>query len=445
MSVLKRSAAAAALVAATVFIAGPGGAADAPLPAVDKESHMGVFSCAGSTCHGAVEPWADANVLQNEYITWQRYDKHAKAYQVLLEERSKRIARNLGLKDAHTAKICLVCHADNVAPEHRFRTFQIGDGVTCEACHGGAGRWIGTHIAADATHKNNIANGLYPSDEPVARARLCLSCHFGSAISPMTHRIMGAGHPRLSFELDTFTAIQPAHFRVDADYRRRKGDWNGVQVWAIGQVIAVGNLLDALLDPKRRNDGIFPELALFDCHTCHRPMSHPKWQPRSTAGLGPGHVQINDSNMLMLQIIAHRIDAGLAETFRAQTLALHKSTTTNFAAFDAKAKALRQTTEALVGKLAAHRFGNDDMKALLEGVIAYGLKGQFVDYSGAEQATMAIGTIINAMRAGGVVTSAQFETMDKAYKAVFATVDKDESYRNGAFVNALKAFQKSVP
>jgi hypothetical protein len=435
---------AAAIVAAAVSVAGPG-AADAPLPAVDKESHMGVFSCAGSTCHGAVEPWADANVLQNEYITWQRQDKHAKAYQVLLEERSKRIARNLGLKDAHTAEICLVCHADNVAPERRFRTFQISDGVTCEACHGGAGRWIGTHITADATHKNNVENGLYPTDEPVARARLCLSCHFGSLSSPMTHRIMGAGHPRMSFELDTFTAIQPAHFKVDDDYRRRKGDWNGIQFWAVGQVVAVGNLLDALLDPKRRRDGIFPELALFDCHTCHRPMENPKWRPRSTVGLGPGKVRVNDSNMLMLQVIMRRVDTGLAEEFRTRTLALHRSTAANFDAFDASAKALRQTTERVVAKLAAHRFGNDDMKALLEGVIAYGLNGQFVDYSGAEQATMAIGTIINAMRNTGIVSSDQFAVMDKAYKGVFATVDKDESYRSGAFVGALKAFQKSIP
>ncbi|MGK0321912.1 MAG: hypothetical protein ACI9JP_004111, partial [Granulosicoccus sp.] len=34
---------------------------------------------------------------------------------------------------------------------------------------------------------------------------------------------MGAAHPRLSFELDLFTANQPAHYSVDADYMARKG------------------------------------------------------------------------------------------------------------------------------------------------------------------------------------------------------------------------------
>jgi len=36
---------------------------------------------------------------------------------------------------------------------------------------------------------------------------------------------MGAGHSRLAFELDTFTILQPAHFRVDEDYIERK--WSG--------------------------------------------------------------------------------------------------------------------------------------------------------------------------------------------------------------------------
>ena len=49
------------------------------------------------------------------------------------------------------------------------------------------------------------------------RAGLCLSCHFGNQEKFVTHRMMGAGHPRMSFELDTFTQLQPAHFVVDED------------------------------------------------------------------------------------------------------------------------------------------------------------------------------------------------------------------------------------
>ena len=126
------------------------------LPFIDKDIHMGVATCAGSTCHGAVEALSGIGILQNEFITWQRHDKHAKAYQVLLSERSKRIARNLGLEAAHTAPICLDCHADNVPAERQHRTFQLSDGVTCEACHGGAGRWIGAPSIFSACFHNSV-------------------------------------------------------------------------------------------------------------------------------------------------------------------------------------------------------------------------------------------------------------------------------------------------
>ena len=419
--------------------------AQAPLPIVDKDFHMGVASCAGSTCHGAVQPWQGSRVLQNEFITWQRDDKHAKAYQVLLNDRSKRIARNLGLEAAHTAKVCLDCHTDNPPQERRHRTFQITDGVSCEACHGGAGRWIGVHISAAATHKLNVENGLYPSDDPVARARLCLSCHFGDETRFVTHRIMGAGHPRMSFELDTFTAIMPAHFKVDADYRERKGSWDGVQTWAIGQAMAIGFVLDAMLDPERGRDGIFPELVLFDCYTCHHRMSNLRWAPRASVGLDPGIPRISDANHLMLQIVAAQVDAPLGKELRAKTRALHLATRTSNAALLEAAKALKAVTDQLVDKFAKHNFGKADMSALLAGVIDLGLNGEYQDYPGAEQATMALSAIINAMLNVGAIDKKQFGPLNAALEKCYAAVEKDEAYNPRAFVTALKEFKAKVP
>jgi hypothetical protein len=80
-----------------------------------------------------------------------------------------------------------------------------------------------------------VKRGLYPTDQPVAQARLCLSCHFGNRDKFVTHRMMGAGHPRMSFELDTFSQTQPPHFVADADWERRKGAYDGVRVWAVGR------------------------------------------------------------------------------------------------------------------------------------------------------------------------------------------------------------------
>ena len=427
---------------ALVWLATP---ADAQvLPQYGKDKHLGVASCAGSTCHGGVLAYKDSPVLQNEYVTWQREDLHSKAYAVLLNDRSKRIAANLGLQSAHTAKICLDCHADNTEQTNRGRQFQISDGVGCEACHGGAIRWLGTHVAG-ASHEENLKAGLYPTEDPLKRAELCLSCHFGESRKFVTHRIMGAGHPRMSFELDTFTAIQPAHYRIDSDYRKRKKVMNGVQTWAIGQAIQLRELLEAMVDPQMGRDGIFPELVLFDCHACHHPMSNLRWQKRDSSPLGPGIVRINDSNMIMLRVIASHVDSALGNALKVQTTKLHTASTQGAEATVSAAKEMLDTVGKLIDKFAAHNFAKKDMQALLNGVIQEGLKGEFVDYATAEQATMAMGSIINAMRSAKIISDAQYKTIGDALNGAYDATAKDEAYKPNVFVETLRTIAAATP
>ena len=423
----------------------PASAADPVLPQYGQDTHLGVVTCAGSTCHGSVQTWPDSTVLQNEYITWQKNDKHAKAYAVLLNEQSKRIAANLGLKDAHTADLCLDCHANNPPQNLRGKTFQISDGVGCEACHGGAVRWLGLHVSGTATHADNIAAGLYPTEEPIARAKLCLSCHFGMDKKFVTHRIMGAGHPRMAFELDTFTAVQPAHFKVDADYRKRKQVSNGVQTWAIGQAVALSEMMAAMMDPKRGRDGIFPELVLFDCHACHHPMSNLRWQPRASTGLGPGVPKINDANMIMLYILARQIDPDSGKGLRDAGLAMHKASTQGAEEMATAAAKVKEIADRLVNVFAKHKFNKETMQALLDGALADGRKGEYVEYAAAEQATMAISAIINAMGNAGYIDGGQLDAMNKAAEGLYDAVAKDEEYKPQGFVAALTKFQASVP
>jgi hypothetical protein len=147
----------------------------------------------------------------------------------------------------------------------------------------------------------------------------------------------------------------------------------------------------------------------------------------------------------MIQIIARRVDSDLANGLRSRTRALHKATAKSFDALLGQARALREVAVGLRARLAAHKFGADDMRALLSGVLDYGLKGEFVDYPGAEQAAMALGAIITAMKNTGAVTKDQFNAMNEALNRVFATVDKDEAYRHKSFVAALKGFRGAVP
>jgi hypothetical protein len=418
--------------------------ASPPLPQSGEDMHLGVATCAGSTCHGAIEPFANSPVLQNEFISWQRKDSHSEAYNVLLNEQSRRIAQNLGLKSAQTAKICLDCHADNVATDKRGKRFQISDGVGCEACHGGAQRYLGLHVSGQATHQQNIDSGLFPSENPVERAKLCLSCHLGTDDKFATHRIMGAGHPRLSFELDTFTAIQPAHFQIDDDYRQRKGSWSHVQTWAIGQVLATQQYLKQLSSGQRMNDGLFPELAFFDCHSCHHSMKQQRWATRKSVDLGPGSVRLNDGNVLMMREVANIVDAGLADQISQQMHALHQASQQSKSAIQSQAKKLHTLNQQLLNKLGVFTFSKNTTLKVTNSIIKQGIAGQFRDYSGAEQSVMALDALFNSLKTLGAIdyspTSPVSLVMDKLYNVL---ADED-GYIPERYISGLKTLRKAL-
>jgi hypothetical protein len=115
--------------------------------------------------------------------------------------------------------MCLGCHA-TPAGGGSGAAFQ-SDGVGCESCHGAASGWLASHYAVGGTHAANVARGMVPLDDPRARASRCLDCHFGSAEPGqfVDHRMMAAGHPRISFELDLFSTLQQ-HHDEDGDYVR---------------------------------------------------------------------------------------------------------------------------------------------------------------------------------------------------------------------------------
>jgi len=428
----------AALLALCAF---PSFGAGPPLPYEAPGKHLGVVNCASSLCHGSITPWKGSNVLQTEYITWSRVDKHAsRAYAVLFEERSQRIARNLGLKEPQNEKLCLDCHADNPPPARRGERFKVADGVGCEACHGPSENWIRTHVGPGATHQGNVERGLYPTSDPLAQARLCLSCHFGNKDKIVTHRMMGAGHPRMAFELDTFTQTEPPHFVIDADWQRRKRTWDGVRVWAIGQAIVAQELIDVLLDPKRSHDGLFPELVVFDCHACHHPMSNVRWTPRQ--GVGPGRIRFNDANLLMLRQIVRQVLPAEEKEYNDRVSALYKAVAGEGGDTKEAATKLRAGLDRLVAGLADKSFDGKDLRGILSGLLDDGVAGEYSDYAGAEQATMAIGSVLNFLARRGELK--QVRSANAALDKLHAEVRNDETFRPEKFRAALEGLGKTV-
>jgi hypothetical protein len=410
-------------------------------PNIEQTSakHLGVASCASSTCHGSTVPFVESNVLQNEFRTWNELDPHARAYQTLLSPESKKIATNLGLASAETADVCLSCHADNVATVSHGDDFDISEGVGCETCHGGAENYIESHTKA--SHQENLDAGLSKTEDPSIRAELCVSCHIGNHTDrKITHTIMGAGHPRLSFELNTFSSIQPAHYQVDDDYIARKGDHNELQIWAIGQLVASEQLLTNIKAFPR--SGLFPELVHMDCLGCHQPMSKIDWAPNPLTNLSAGSLRYNDSHLLMSYQLAKTVSPTLANQVLSNTQAfLNSGVSSNNS--DKLASKLLNNIERIRNSVEASPLSQEQGKAILNALINNGLSASHQGYASAEQSAMAINSalrVVNATHEDG----SNKEALLAGVETMFKGGNDPERYRPEVFVAGLRKIQASI-
>lgn len=402
------------------------------LPPNDPHKHLGVASCAGSQCHGKIEAQTGQNVFLNEYRTWSADDRHSRAYQTLLSDESKRIAGKLGLPSAHTARICLDCHADNVPAAQRGPRFQINDGIGCETCHGGAEKWIETHTDPGATHASNVAAGLYPAERAAERAAMCLSCHMGTKDQFATHRIMGAGHPRLSFELENFTANQPAHYQIDADYKKRKNPAASVNLWVGGQIALAGRFLELLQSPLFVPHGMMPEFAFYDCHGCHHPMKDVRWQTtKTTRGMAPGSLRLNESAFAMLRAITQVVAPAEEAQLTSSIAALIDAGQQGVPQTQTAAAALAQWLATRKNAWSDRTYSPAEAKSLRRAVVGLAADGQLRDFASAEQVYMACESL--SLFIGD---DAQLQSV---IDGLYNSVKNDGAYSPEKFITAAKA------
>ena len=406
--------------------------------------YLGVVTCAGSTCHGAGHPVGDARISQTEFLSWHRDDAHAKAYRVLIEDKGQRIAHKLGLENAGTAPECLGCHTTFVPAEVRGKRFQLSDGVGCESCHGPASKWLGQHVTGEASREDNIKAGMVRTEEPVVRAALCLSCHLGTQEKFANHRLMGAGHPRLSFELDTYTLLQPAHYRVDADYRERKRLASHVQVWAIGQIVAATRTFELFTSDKWASKSALPELAFFDCHACHHPMTEPRWAARETTGLPPGVPRINDANVLMVLYLTGAIAPSLAEQLRKSLLDLHQSSMQSRDATMAAAKAMQAVLKQVQDHVRGHDFSNDETFTILDSLVKGGSAGEYRDFAAAEQAVMGVHALVDTLTEAKRWNVSQGSAIAAQIKVLYSVLADQNAYQPAHFSGEMQTLAAAL-
>ena len=361
---------------------------------------MGVASCASSNCHGSVAPRNASNILQNEYSTWTKHDAHAKAWLSLTTEDSKKIGAHLGITNPEQEPLCLKCHATYVKDARlQDDKFRVEDGVGCESCHGAAEHYLASHTEQGATHKGNLKNGMTDLVAADIRTSFCLSCHLGNDDKTVDHRLIGAGHPRLTFELDTFTAIEPAHWDVDDDYRERKEAYVPAKAWLVGQLGRSQELISAMTSKQRSRSGeglmAGPELTLLYCYTCHHSLTEEQWKNRSYNGK-PGELRLNVSSLIVVQQALEALDHSSGKRFGEEVARLHEGKE-----LKAAATALNVLISDASKKYSALSYDRGATMKLLNRLVEYGSITQHLPFEVAEQLAMGISSLSASLSSDG--------------------------------------------
>jgi len=292
----------------------------------EPQKYIGPGSCAATSCHGSVKPVADSRILQTEYTTWILQDKHSRAYQSLTGDVGERMARILRLDaKAEESPKCLACHALYAAPARQGRRFEISEGVSCENCHGPASAWLGPHTTRDWQHEKSLAAGMVDTRNVIHRTEKCLECHLGSEKKFVDHEMIAAGHPDLYFELDSFSAVMPRHWKAPRESAPGKAaedpNWVGVRDWSVGQAVQLRAAMERLAWRANGNDAVgnkknWPEYSELSCIACHHSLgpAQNSWrQAHGYAGRRPGDPAWNASRYLVFRILAKQVDVAAAQ------------------------------------------------------------------------------------------------------------------------------------
>jgi Cytochrome c554 and c-prime len=401
--------------------------------------YTGPGSCASTSCHGSITPRTENDVLQNEYSTWIVKDKHAQSYKALTGNIGERMAGILGLGKAETAPRCLACHALSPPPAERSRTFDVSEGVSCESCHGPASGWLGPHTERDWTHQKSVELGMVDVRSVTKRTEKCLSCHLGGKEKFVDHEMIAAGHPDLFFELDSFSAVMPRHWKEPAD-AGQSDPWYEVRELTTGEAV---QLRESMLRLASRSRGkTWPEYSEMQCYACHHSLTAPEQSWRQARGYPdrrPGDPPWNASRYSVFRDVVHQVDepdAGQLDTQISQLTKLMSQLNPDRDAVASAATNSAQLADLLVAKIRAAAYDRASALRLLQKI-----SSDADDISGegeqsAAQAAMAIQSLFVACdRDSKLQNSAELRT---AISALFQQLENPSAYDPARFARQMQ-------
>jgi hypothetical protein len=444
-------ASAAALGGYVAWVGGPGQPALAAQKPAAGPTKLYFGSEACIECHSEGARAKQALLCRcTEVQIWEKDDKHRDAYKVLLGERAKRMEELLsagGEKwNVATDSRCVGCHGVVIEDEKLKHVgpggFKLEEGVSCVACHGPYRDWVEFHGAvlrrkdwrALTRKEKEEKYGMTDLWDPARRAQLCMSCHLGNAEKGwfVTHDMYAAGHPPLpAIEVAAFSEQMPRHW----EYLKEKSPevqkllnvdpqearFEQTRLVVTSALVGLRETMKLLGSQTAEANGAgWPELGQFDCYACHHDLKTPSWrQQRGYVGK-PGRPQMRpwSPELAGLGLRAAGEDPkGLAtrltdiyRAFDAQPFGVPR-------AINASARKTVDWTDELLRKVAAQKFDDGTVRALLRGLCTPP-RDDLPDYDSARQIAWAIRTIY------GELYGPAKPANDAKIQELFARLDK---------------------
>jgi hypothetical protein len=396
--------------------------------AAQQPGYKGAGGCNGSNCHGATSEVPGRRTQGNEYAIWSVRDKHSNASKVLADPRARRIGEILKISVA-TDKRCTVCHMVG-SPED-----QRSDGVACEACHGPASLWLGTHTQLNS-HADSVAKGMIDTKNIQVRAQTCLGCHLGTGDKVVDHELIAAGHPDLAFELDTFSFAQPSHHR---EPKPAPGNTlPHVRVWAVGQATALAEGMQLMAAHAANR---WPEFSDLECYQCHHDLRVESWRiQRGYPGRMPGSLRANQARYDVLRELVAKAAPDQRESLESSMAALDEAMSRHPCDGQAVGQAARQIAK-LAASLAA-RFDKQDFDAAAARGLVKAIDDNIASIANsgvhsAEQATMSLDSLTAAYEAGS--------EQNPNTTPLYDYLEHPSAYQPGEFVARFRKAAAAVP
>jgi hypothetical protein len=353
------------LVSAIALVVGASWApAEAQLPISKEHKYTGTGSCAASNCHGAKKPAAKPGDPDDTYTIWATKDKHNKAFNTLAKKESVAIAQKLKIPKATESDKCLGCHALHVSKEQLVARakYDVGDGVSCDSCHGPAEAWLDGHdkgAKGGWPHEKSVGLGMYDTKDVLKRAELCVSCHLA-----IDHEMVAAGHPTMIFELDSFSQNQPPHWKDQKE-------WFGPLAWGTGQAVALKESAEQLATRLKGN--------------ASEKLVQESWDQTR------GHA-------ISLRALLGQVAADSVKTLDQQIAAVGEGLKDK-AKGAAAASAVAKTGGDLSKKLSQVKFNKDIVWAVLKAQVSDPERATAAGLRSAEQVAMAVDSLFRAVNA----------------------------------------------